>query len=292
MTSTSVHRRGDLGHNPDAARGAGRYFGDWKAIVKDNADPEKRGRLKLFIPSLFGPDDTESTWTDWASPKVGYPGSANDDGSLCIPEIGALVWVTFEQGIADFPLWSGGYYVPTDKKGPKLARGESDNLGGTARSLKGVSVPASMAGQSTYPQNRMLKLKNGTIVELDETTGRQRIRVRHPSGTFFEMTDPGDFVKQVIGDLLIWAGGKMNVGVAGDFVLATGGLLKLGATTATNRVLLNNTIADFNLHGHEYLPGPGVLTKTSGPVSGSPAGATGPIIWTDAANTSASVRTD
>lgn len=291
MTYTSIHRRGDPGYNPDAARLAGKYVGRWKAVVKDNADPDKAGRLKLFIPALFGPDDTETTWTDWASPGEGYAPSGADDGSMVVPEIGALVWVTFEQGIADFPVWHGSFSAE-NKSGPKLAKGENDELGGIARAVKGVSVPASQAGASVYPYNRMLKLKNGTIVELDETSDNQRIRVRHPSGTFFEMTDPGDFVKQVLGDLLIWAGSNMKFGVVGDFVVATGGHLKLGASTASNRVLINNTISDFNGHGHEYFPGPSGLTKTSGPVSGSAPGATGPVIWTDADNTSESVRTD
>jgi hypothetical protein len=72
------------------------YPGIYRGIVKDNNDPKNLGRLRLIVPQIFGEEIT--TWA-WANYR---PGIAN----VPVPE-GAAVWVMFEGGDPNFPVWVG-----------------------------------------------------------------------------------------------------------------------------------------------------------------------------------------
>jgi uncharacterized protein involved in type VI secretion and phage assembly len=82
-----------------------RFFGKYRGLVVDNADPAHLGRLRVRIPSLLGPDVV----TGWATPCVPFGGSAAQ-GLLFIPDAGAGVWVEFEEGDLEFPVWVGTYW--------------------------------------------------------------------------------------------------------------------------------------------------------------------------------------
>lgn len=83
----------------------GRFYGKYRGLVVDNADPEKLGRLKVQVPSVLG----NSVVSGWALPCVPYGGDA-DQGFLFIPEVGAGVWVEFEEGDLEFPIWVGAFW--------------------------------------------------------------------------------------------------------------------------------------------------------------------------------------
>jgi hypothetical protein len=83
-----------------------RFYGKYRAFVKDNADPEKRGRLRLVIPSVLGPDVVSG----WALPCAPYGGHA-DRGFFFIPEIDDGVWAEFEAGQLEYPVWVGTFWA-------------------------------------------------------------------------------------------------------------------------------------------------------------------------------------
>ncbi len=81
------------------------FYGKYRGFVVDNADPENLGRLKLRVPSVLG----DEVVTGWAMPCVPYGGDANQ-GMLFIPEVHAGVWVEFEEGYLEFPIWVGTFW--------------------------------------------------------------------------------------------------------------------------------------------------------------------------------------
>jgi uncharacterized protein involved in type VI secretion and phage assembly len=83
----------------------GRYYGKYRGLVVDNADPGQLGRLRLRVPSVLGEDIV----TGWALPCAPY-GGADGHGILFVPEVGAGVWVEFEEGDLEFPIWVGTYW--------------------------------------------------------------------------------------------------------------------------------------------------------------------------------------
>ncbi|HET7461550.1 MAG TPA: phage baseplate assembly protein V [Longimicrobium sp.] len=79
-----------------------RFYGKYRGFVVDRDDPESLGRLKVRVPSVLGPDVV----TGWAVPCVPYGGAMNQ-GFLMIPEVDAQLWIEFEEGDLEFPVWVG-----------------------------------------------------------------------------------------------------------------------------------------------------------------------------------------
>jgi len=86
----------------------GEFGGKYRATVLKNDDPEHRGRLRLEVADVFGKDGL-STWAECSVPFPGAPGVAA--GFFVIPIVGAAVWVEFECGNQDYPVWSGGRWI-------------------------------------------------------------------------------------------------------------------------------------------------------------------------------------
>jgi hypothetical protein len=79
------------------------FFGKYRAVVADNKDPENRCRLFLNVVDVFGP-----SISSWAMPCLPYGGLQM--GAYIVPPIGAKVWVEFEHGDPDYPVWTGCWW--------------------------------------------------------------------------------------------------------------------------------------------------------------------------------------
>jgi hypothetical protein len=79
------------------------FFGKYRGKVENNIDPMQMGRVQVSVPAVLG-DGTLS----WAMPCVPYAGSGV--GFFAIPPTGANVWVEFEGGDPDYPIWSGCFW--------------------------------------------------------------------------------------------------------------------------------------------------------------------------------------
>jgi len=91
-----------------------RFYGVYRGVVADSNDPDNLGKLKLQVPQILG-----SAVTSWAWPVIpaelsfvnptttqGITDSAITIDSL---EPGSGVWVMFEGGDPNFPLWIGRF---------------------------------------------------------------------------------------------------------------------------------------------------------------------------------------
>jgi uncharacterized protein involved in type VI secretion and phage assembly len=81
----------------------GKLFGIYRGTVTNNVDPLQIGRIKADVPEAG-----ELASSSWAMPSV--PLAGNQTGMFMVPQIGAGVWVEFEAGDADRPVWSGGWW--------------------------------------------------------------------------------------------------------------------------------------------------------------------------------------
>lgn len=81
----------------------GQYFGKYRGTVINNIDPEMRGRLMIMVPDVL--NLIPSTWAEACTPLAGPTGPPM--GVFMVPPIGAGVWVEFENGDADYPIWVG-----------------------------------------------------------------------------------------------------------------------------------------------------------------------------------------
>jgi hypothetical protein len=79
------------------------FFGKYRGKVENNLDPQQQGRVQVSVPAVLG----EGTLS-WAMPCVPYAGPGV--GFFAVPPNGANVWVEFEGGDPDYPIWSGCFW--------------------------------------------------------------------------------------------------------------------------------------------------------------------------------------
>lgn len=80
------------------------FFGKYRGKVENNLDPQQQGRIQVSVPAVLG-DGTLS----WAMPCAPYAGSGV--GFFAVPPVGANVWVEFEGGDPDYPIWTGCFWA-------------------------------------------------------------------------------------------------------------------------------------------------------------------------------------
>ena len=78
-------------------------YGKHRGKVLNNLDPEGRGRLLVSVPEVYG-----TAGGNWALPCVPFAGDGT--GMLLLPAIHADVWVEFEQGDINHPIWAGCFW--------------------------------------------------------------------------------------------------------------------------------------------------------------------------------------
>lgn len=139
-----------------------RYYGKYRGFVTDNNDPEQRGRLRLRVPSVLGAADS-----GWALPSLPFGGLA-DQGLFLVPELDAQVWVEFEAGNVDLPIWTGTFWQ---------ASGD----------------PPADAAKSP-PTTRVLKTPAGHTLQFDDESGAEKFRLAHPAGTELNIDEKGTVV--------------------------------------------------------------------------------------------------
>lgn len=80
-----------------------RFYGKYRGIVVNNADPQQIGRLQVEVPDVLG-----AAVSSWAMPCV--PVAGPQMGFFVLPPVGADLWVEFERGDPDRPIWVGGFW--------------------------------------------------------------------------------------------------------------------------------------------------------------------------------------
>lgn len=80
-----------------------RYWGKYRGTVINNIDPNFEGRLLVQVPDVLGLGI--SSWAVPCVPLAGPTGPAM--GVYLVPPIATGVWVEFEHGDPEYPIWVG-----------------------------------------------------------------------------------------------------------------------------------------------------------------------------------------
>lgn len=133
-----------------------RFYGKYRGFVVDNDDPEQLGRLRLRVPSVLG----DEVVTGWAMPCVPYGGNA-DQGVLFVPQVDAGVWVEFEEGDLEFPVWVGTFW---------------SKPGGTSELPKPNEATGAEAGSVQGPPTRkIIKTEKGHTIQFEDKDGEEMV---------------------------------------------------------------------------------------------------------------------
>jgi uncharacterized protein involved in type VI secretion and phage assembly len=80
---------------------ANRYYGKYRGTVVNNLDPMQQARIQAKISGVLD-------MTNWADACVPFAG--NQSGVVCVPPVGSGVWIEFEAGDLNKPIWTGGWW--------------------------------------------------------------------------------------------------------------------------------------------------------------------------------------
>ncbi len=141
-----------------------KYYGKYRGLVIDNIDLEQIGRIMVQVPDVLG-----ETPSSWAMPCV--PAAGIQSGCFIVPPIGSQVWIEFEQGDPDYPIWTGGFWgivgdVPALATAPPaIPPGQNIVLQTTGQNMLMVSD----APPSPATGGIVLKSISGAMIVVNET---------------------------------------------------------------------------------------------------------------------------
>lgn len=78
------------------------FYGKYRGKVVNNIDPLMLGRLTVLVPAV------SELPLSWAMSCVPYAGK--NVGSFALPPIAANVWIEFEGGDPNYPIWTGCFW--------------------------------------------------------------------------------------------------------------------------------------------------------------------------------------
>lgn len=140
------------------------FYGKYRGIVTDINDPLMMGRIKATVSDVLG--DQES---GWAMPCAPFGGEQT--GFFALPKVGAGVWIEFEHGDPDYPIWAGCWWGSAAEMPPVLLAppykklmivtegGQSITLDDTP-GIGGITLETS-AGQKIVLSATGLEIDNG-----------------------------------------------------------------------------------------------------------------------------------
>jgi hypothetical protein len=83
-----------------------KFFGKYRGTVINNHDPNGAGRIQVQI------FDLPNAQIGWAVPCVPY--NLPVELGSALPKVGTSVWVEFEKGDLNSPIWSGCFWSTAD----------------------------------------------------------------------------------------------------------------------------------------------------------------------------------
>ena len=158
-----------------------KYYGKYRGLVLNNVDPLQKGRLLVQVPDVLG-----LSISSWAMPCV--PIAGPQMGTYFIPIIGSGVWVEFEGGNPDYPIWTGGFWGSAAEV-PTLA-------------LTGIPASPNIVLQ-TAGQNSII------ISDLPGPTGG--IMLKSMTGASIIVNDTGIYIQNGKGASVIMSGPSVTI---------------------------------------------------------------------------------
>ena len=161
-----------------------KFWGKYRGTVVNNIDPELRGRLMVTVPDVLGPVPT--TWAEPCVPLAGPTGPPM--GVYLVPPIGAGVWVEFEHGDPNYPIWVGCRW-------------------GTASDVP----PLAHAGLPVSPNIVMQTAGQNTLVISDLPGPTGGIMLKSTTGAMIIVNDTGIYIQNGKGASLVMAGPSVTI---------------------------------------------------------------------------------
>lgn len=148
----------------------------YRAVVKNNADPEKLGRCQVLVYGIHS-EDIDFNSLPWAEVSGGTDfGLYGGVGITSILRKGTLVWVFFHNNDYNYPVVFA------------VIKGGGD-----------INDVAS----SSYGDIATLKTASGHIIELGDGGGAEKIEIKHMSGTKIVLEPDGSILMDITNNAVL-----------------------------------------------------------------------------------------
>jgi uncharacterized protein involved in type VI secretion and phage assembly len=154
------------------------YFGKYRGVVTDNQDPLMIFRIRATVPDVYGDDPS-----GWAMPCAPFGGSAT--GFFALPAVGAGVWIEFEHGDPDYPIYTGAWWGSVAEIPPLL-----------------LAPPY---------QKLMIQTAGGNNIVLDDTPGVGGITLQTSGGQKIVLSATGIQIDNGMGATITMQGPQVSV---------------------------------------------------------------------------------
>lgn len=154
------------------------FYGKYRGVVSDNADPLMIGRIKATVPDVMG-----DRVSGWAMPCAPFAG--DQAGMFALPPVGAGVWMEFEHGDPDYPIWAGCWWGSVAEMPPVL-----------------LAPPY---------QKLLVRTAGGNQIILDDTPGVGGITLETAAGQRLVLSPTGVEVTNGLGGTITMTGPQVSV---------------------------------------------------------------------------------
>lgn len=164
------------------------FYGKYRGVVTNNRDPRQIGCIRARVPDVYGDDES-----GWALPSVPFAG--DNMGFFAVPPEGAGVWMEFECGDPDYPIWTGCWW-------------------GAATEMPSLLAPPPPEG--TEPKT-LIRTKGGHSILLDDSPGGAGITLEAPGNKKIVINAQGIEITN----------GKASIKLIGTKVMINGNALEV-----------------------------------------------------------------
>ena len=158
------------------------FWGKYRGTVVSNVDPMQIGRLQVLVPDVSG-----VMLSSWAMPCA--PVAGMQSGMFALPIIGSGVWIEFERGDPDYPIWVGCFW-------------------GTA-----AEVPATALAVPPAVPAITLQTPLQNAIQISDTPGVGGILLKTPTGAMLTINDVGITMTNGRGATISMVGPTVDVNV-------------------------------------------------------------------------------
>ena len=135
---------------------SGKMYGKYSGVVtKNDTDKNNTGVIMVKVPAVFGADVEVP-----ARPCFPY-------GHFFVPAVGTMVWIEFEGGDSDYPIYVGCWY-PSGQ----------------------TPQPAAISP----PDDRVIQTASGHTIEIMDKAGDEKITIKHKGNAFLNIDKDGSIL--------------------------------------------------------------------------------------------------
>jgi uncharacterized protein involved in type VI secretion and phage assembly len=156
-------------------------YGKYRGLVLNNIDPLQKGRVQVQVPDVLG-----LGISSWAMPCV--PVAGTQAGVYVVPTIGSGVWVEFEGGNTDYPIWCGGFW-------------------GSAAEVPALALAPAIPGSP----NIVLQTLGQNSIVVSDVPGTGGIMLKSTTGAMILVNDIGITISNGKGATIVMAGPTVTI---------------------------------------------------------------------------------